>query len=267
MSFERKSIMWHQMLELINQGSNVKVLAMTARLESGQDSEKKERRSPYRAPGLILGSVLALLPIYPATAASTPTAPVSVIAQRTYTDVDEISWSDASTNESFFTVDYRPAGGSTWSQLRTVSSTSTIAMGKRYATSLHGLPTQYHFCYRVAAVNGAGKTYSPQVCAGYRPSNPKNLRLSLNWYSALLTFERSAYSESKYRLYYQVNGAGQWFAKVYDAPTYTSTDIRIEWYGTLPNTNYCFYVVAFNDLGNSSPTNTVCGNTGPFYEP
>lgn len=223
-----------------------------------------------------LGCVLALLVAPAAQAApsmgeialsTAPAAPSSVSAIRMFSNADEISWNDASKNESFFTVEYRTASGNIWKQFWKVSSAATATTGKRYTAKFSNLPTGKYLCYRVAAVNGAGKTYSPEKCAGFRPSTPKNLRLAfINWVDAGVTFERSEW-ELGYRLYYQINGAGQWHVKASGAPRNASKDTSIFVHTGTTNTKYCFYVTAINDFGSSSPSNMVCGNTGPYQEP
>lgn len=232
---------------------------------------KRKRSGTYKSAGVVLGCILASLaaptaghamPSTGETAMQTgPTAPASVSAKRIFSNADEISWTDASTNEFKFTVEYRTASGRIWTQFATVLSTSAATTGKRYTVSLRNLPTGKYLCYRIAAINGFGKTYSPETCAGFKPSTPKNLRLTaMNSYEAGVTFERSEW-ELKYRLYYQVNGAGQWFEKASDAPTHALKDHSIFVATGKENTNYCFYVTAINDFGSSS-SNTVCGNSG-----
>ncbi|WP_157769060.1 fibronectin type III domain-containing protein [Pseudarthrobacter sulfonivorans] len=258
------------------QTNHPKGVKMPAMRMSNQDCERKRSGTLYKSAGVVLGCILALLaaptaghamPSIGETVMQTgPVAPANVSAKRIFSNADEIAWTDASTNESFFTVEYRTASGRIWTQFSKVFSTSIATTGKRYTANFRNLPTGKYLCYRVAAVNGAGKTYSPERCAGFRPSIPKNLRLSINWVEAGVTFERSEW-ELRYRLYYQVNGAGQWFVKAFDAPTHAFKDASIfVGTGTL-NTNYCFYVTAINDFGSSSPSNTVCGNTGPYVEP
>ncbi|MCP8999097.1 fibronectin type III domain-containing protein [Pseudarthrobacter sp. RMG13] len=263
---------WHTDI----QTNHPKGVKMTAIRMSKQNFEKKRSGTFHKTAGVVLGCILGLLAT-PAAGHATPSigesamqtgpaAPASLSANRIFSNADEISWADASTNESFFTVEYRTASGRIWTQFSKVYSTSVGTTGKRYTVNYRGLPTGKYLCYRVAAVNEAGKTYSPERCAGFRPSVPKNLRLSINWVEAGVTFERSEW-ELRYRLYYQVNGAGQWFVKVANAPTYASTDASIFVDTGKTDTNYCFYVIASNDFGSSSPSNTVCGNTGPYVEP
>lgn len=238
---------------------------------------KRRRLGPlYRTTGGVLGCILALLaapaaqamPSIGETAMSdVPAAPASVSAKRNFSNADEISWTDASTNESSFTVEYQTASGRIWTQFSKVDSTSIQLTGKRYTVNYRGLPTGKYLCYRVAAVNQSGRTYSPEKCAGFRPSIPKNLRLVfINQVDAGLTFERSEW-ELRYRLYYQINGAGQWFVRAYGPPPNALKDASIFVDTGSSNTNYCFYVTAINDFGSSSPSNTVCGNTGPYREP
>lgn len=197
-----------------------------------------------------------------------PAAPASVSAKRIFSNADEISWTDASTNEFSFVVEYRPASGTVWTHFSRVLSTSVATTGKRYTVNFNGLPTGKYLCYRIAAVNAAGKTYSPASCAGFRPSTPKNLRLSINYLGAGLRFERSESWELRYRVSYQLNGTGQWLKKEFGAPTdsFREAFYYINWDMPTFDMNYCFYVTAINDLGESSPSNTVCGNTGFYYE-
>jgi hypothetical protein len=240
-----------------------------------QQPTRKLSCRPLRALGVISSCLLSLLVVSPAGAMSLTdstavqaqvAAPKYVTAKRVFTNADDISWTDASVNETHFIVEYRGASVTTWKQITKVASTSSRAVGKRYRVSFNGLPEKKYLCYRVAAINAASKSYSSQRCAGYRPSTPKSVEISeLNPYWVTLKFERSDW-ELKYRMYYQADH-GEWHARIYDAPKNSSKIAYIQLKdqtGTImrPHTDYCFYVMAFNDLGTSEPSHTVCGNSG-----
>ncbi|MDP9999636.1 MULTISPECIES: hypothetical protein [Pseudarthrobacter] len=183
-----------------------------------------------------------------------------------------LTWTDRSTNELVFGVQYRDHGGA-WKNAPSVPSTSTSTTGKTYTTT-HTVPYGTIFCYHISAGNLGGVNYSPAACAvPAAPGKPTTLRSGS--YSEtygdqrnLVYFNRSAVWEWGYRLYTRRQDSTGWVFNselVSGPPTSATEQMRAI---NLPeNGTYCLRVVAFNSRGVSeATTEDVCISTTPIIE-
>lgn len=218
--------------------------------------------------------ILSLLGLPPANASSTvgqPTLPAATLAPSAPTAVHngstqvKLIWTDRSTNELVFGVQYRDHGGA-WNSATSIPSSSVTSTGKTYTTT-HTVPYGTIFCYRIGAGNLGGTTYSPEACAvPAAPSRPTNLRTTaIGSNSVGLSFDRSAAWEWGYRLYTKRAGDSPWVLNkelVSRPPTSTTEQMLAD--NLIWDRYYCFRMVAFNSRGQSLPSNEVCAT--PNYQ-
>ena len=90
-----------------------------------------------------------------------PAAPSGLTVSTTPTDY-VLSWSDNSTNEAGFRIEFA-TGGTTWTSAGTVGPGVTSA-------SIPGPPYDQTVFWRVIAYNGAGESLGSPTSSGYLPS-------------------------------------------------------------------------------------------------
>ncbi|ALV43205.1 hypothetical protein AU252_20265 [Pseudarthrobacter sulfonivorans] len=212
--------------------------------------------------------ILGLLGLSPANASGPvgqPTLPAAPLAPSTPTAVHNgstqvtLTWTDRSTNELVFGVQYRDHGGA-WKNAPSLPSTSISTTGKTY-TITHAVPYGTIFCYHISAANLGGVKYSPEACAvPAAPSRPTNLRVTLIGANSVgLSFGRSVVWEWGYGLYTKRAGDSSWVLNkvLVSRPPSSATEQMLA-DNLIWGQDYCFRVVAMNSRGQSLPSNEVC---------
>lgn len=214
--------------------------------------------------GLVLAT--ALVPAPPAMAAAPPdAAPDAFTAIRSWSNAVDLAWIDTSTNETSFEIDVQKGPRDYWHRLQTLSMPAVPASetGRKWYAQHGSLPTDTFSCYRVSAVNSAGKRTSPVRCAvPARPSAPASLQLNvLSNYRAHFAVTRSHTWEWGYRIYARRAGNAPWILRT-EAFPYTFSELVYTYSAPLtPQRYYCFRATAFNPHGESGPTPEVCATT------
>lgn len=211
---------------------------------------------------------IGLLGTSPATAAGLPPlAPSTPTPVHNGSNAVTVTWTDRSTNEFVFGVQYRDHGG-TWKNASSLSSRTSTETGKLYSYT-HSVLYGTIFCYRISAANLNGTSYSAEACAvPAAPSTPTSLRTTgLGAHSVWLAFERSKVWEWGYRLYTKRAGDSSWVLnkELVSRPP-TSTTERMSADNLISDRYYCFRVVGFNIRGQSLPSNEVCATPTQVIE-
>lgn len=257
----RESSTFRKLMHTLNDRTPNAYLRQESRLTSGG------RHRSLLSLGLSV-ALLGLLGMPSAGAAGTAEqllAPAAPLAPSTPSAVHNgntavmLRWTDRSTNELVFGIQYRDHGG-TWKNVSSVASTTSATTGTTY-TFTHAVRYGTIFCYRTSAGNLGGTNYSPEACAvPAAPSSPTDLRTTgLGAHSVWLSFNRSTVWEWGYRLYTKRAGDSAWVLNkelVSRPPTSTRESMVAD--NLISDRYYCFRVVAFNSRGQSLPTNEVC---------
>ena len=191
-----------------------------------------------------------------ATAPSPPGTPTALTTGVPTSSAVPLSWTAPGTggSPSSYTVQYRVTGGSTWTQISGISSTSYTVTGLAAST-------QYDF--QVQAVNAGGvsawtATANGTTAEGTAPGTPTGLTagsatsnsIALSW-----TAPASGGSGASYNVQYQLQSGGSWTQiSGISGTSYTVT-------GLASSTAYNFQVQAVNGGLTSSWTSTVVGTT------
>jgi hypothetical protein len=157
----------------------------------------------------------------------------------------QLNWTDLSTNEDGFQI-YRNDG-----LIGTVgpNATSYVDTGRNPAVSN---------CYRVAAYNSQGSATSQAVCptsgaATSAPSAPSNLQVGpTSPTSITLTWTDTSTNEDGFYIYEGSNTVGTVGANV-NSWTISPWD---------PALRHCYEIAAYNSLGQSAHSNSVCAGPG-----
>ena len=213
-----------------------------------------------------LGSddVAGLRFIYPSATATAPDAPSSLVTVATSSSRVDLSWNDASGDESGFKLQRRPAGGS-WTAIwvkRNVSSHSDTGLSSG------------DYCYRIRSYNAVGSsayvsstppcvtvggggtpppTSGPAAPASFTASAGSAGRIDLSWAD-------NAVDEAGFKLQRQADGGGWngiWLRR--NATSFSDTG--------LSSGTYCYRIRSYNADGHSnyvlsSPTCLTIGGGG-----
>ncbi|MBN1673998.1 MAG: lamin tail domain-containing protein [Kiritimatiellae bacterium] len=192
---------------------------------------------------------------YAAVIGNPPAAPTGLGASAASSSRINLSWTDASNNETGFKIDRRQSGSEVWTRIAT-----TGANVSTYSDT--GLAAGTTYYYRVKAYNGDGNSpYSNDAAATTQqgpPAAPSGLtataasasRIELLWTDASgnetgFKIERSPTGSSSWQ---QIATAGA------DASTYTDS-------GLTPGTAYYYRVRATNGIGDSGYSNIDAATT------
>ncbi|TNB74186.1 fibronectin type III domain-containing protein [Arthrobacter sp. BB-1] len=213
---------------------------------------------------LAVAAAFLLVSTPPALAATPPTAPpTNFTATRIFTDANELTWTDASTNEKYFEIETKDGFNKPWVKTWTTFDPAAPPTGKRYSQMIKGLPENRVFCYRVSAVNDAGRQTTGEKCAAPAlPAKPFNMTIDRIWDSSIeFKFETASSWTWSYKVYTKRAGDAPWVlnrevpAQIYDGRMFTyARDL-------LPERYYCVRVAASNSKGESEPSNEACGTT------
>ena len=181
-----------------------------------------------------------------------PFAPTDLRAVTATTTGISIAWTDRSSNETGFKIERKNASGGTWAQVKTVGPGVTS-----YADT--GLAEATPYNYRVRASNAIGDSaYSNEILAYTIAAAATNLsatvvnerRIDLGW------TDHSA-GESGFRVERKVGASGSWTAITIVAPDVTAySDTNV-----VESTTYDYRIVAYDNGGDSDPSNVVSATT------
>jgi len=181
-----------------------------------------------------------------------PLAPTSLHATAaTVTEID-LAWTDRSTNETGFKIERKNATVATWSEVHAVGPDVTS-----YADT--GLAEATPYNYRVRATNAVGDSgYSNEILAYTLPAAPMDLTATaINERRVDLAWADHSAGESGFRIEKKVGVAGSWTAINLVAPdvtTYSDTNV-------VESTTYSYRVYAYDNGGDSDPTNVASATT------
>jgi hypothetical protein len=201
--------------------------------------------------------VLTVLPneASPAVSGGSFRAPTNVVATpSTFSRVD-VSWQDASPNESGFQV-FRSAASGGFALLSTTAANIGF-------WSDSGLSASTRYCYVVRAfrANRTNTTYSDSsnVSCATTPAAPPGAP-SWTWAAPVdsatirLQWGDGSWDEDGFRVERSIDGGATWSAAVTIAPNILS------WTGgdPLAEQRPCYRVIAFNESGDSRPSTVSC---------
>jgi len=179
-----------------------------------------------------------------------PTSPAVVVVSSTSL---QVTWVDASNNETSFTIE-RSLDGSVFTAAGTVSANVTSFTNS-------GLTPMTLYYFRVAATNAGGSSFSGTVTGTtppVPPAAPANLTATAVSSSSIQLGWSDTSTETGFRIERAAGGGA--FAEIgtAGANVLTFTDS-----GRAANTLYVYRVKAFNGGGDSVPSNTAEGLTLP----
>jgi endo-1,4-beta-D-glucanase Y len=186
-----------------------------------------------------------------------PTAPSALLATAVSSSQINLSWTDNSSNEDNFKIEYSTNGGTSWTALAT-----TAANTSSYSNT--GLTAATAYSYRVYAVNTTGNSaYSNAVTATTQPVGT-SANLALNKTGAASSLESSTYPAT---LAFDGNATTRWASVEAVDPqwiyvdlgaTYAVNRVKITWEAAYAK-NYLIQVST--DAATWTTINTVTGNT------
>jgi beta-lactamase superfamily II metal-dependent hydrolase len=185
-----------------------------------------------------------------------PAAPSGLSATAASSSRIDLRWTDNATDEAGFRIERRSAGGS-FAQIASVGANVT-------SFSDTGLPASTTFEYRIAAYSDAGTSaYSNTASATtggstiQPPAAPSELSATAASASEIgLKWKDNASNESGFRIERRTSGGS--FAQIASVgPNITSYSDS----GLASGTTYDYRVLAFNDGGSSSYSNTASATT------
>ena len=184
-----------------------------------------------------------------------PAAPSGLTATATGTTSVDLAWTDNSTDETGFLVQYRASGATNWTNHSPEPGPGVTS------ASVTGLTAGVDYEFRVLARNGAALSEPSNVArlgALGAPSAPSGLSATgADSTSVSLSWTDNSSDETAFDVEYRTGG-GAWTAAATAAPDWTSWTVR----GLTPGTNHDFRVVARNASG-SAASNVASRKTGP----
>ena len=116
-----------------------------------------------------------------------PAAPSNLAATATSTSQINLTWSDNSSNEDNFKIEYSTNGGSSWTALATTAANAT-------SYSNTGLTAATTYTYRILAVNTTGSSAYSNTISATTQSVGTSANLALNKTGAVSSVEDATYS-------------------------------------------------------------------------
>ena len=177
---------------------------------------------------------------------------------------------DESTNEDDFTLERQTEGQTAWAVIAT--DPGSPGTGHFYDYYDTGLAVDTKYSYRVTAHNSKGDTLGDSVLTDATvPVAPVNLAATaISDTKITLTFNDNANHSFAFGVYRKLHSddATHWVRVTNqtltpgkgNAETYTDT-------GLTPETQYDYYVVAYNNAGDSDPSNTATATSFPTNPP
>ncbi|MDE2978196.1 MAG: fibronectin type III domain-containing protein, partial [Acidobacteriota bacterium] len=224
--------------------ANAQTLTVTG-LTAGESYEFRVRARS--GTGLSSPSAAAVLESLGAPAAATALA-----ATASGPSTADLTWTDGSTSETGFDVQYRPAGAGHWTTASTAAADSTSA-------AVTGLVAGRRYEFRVVAKNAHGSTPSATVSLTMPPRAPTDLQGVPGGSTAVeLTWTDNASGETGYRVDYRLAGATAWTPSPATDPNATAYTAE----GLTASTAYEFRAVALSADG-ETPSSTLTLTTPP----
>ena len=174
-----------------------------------------------------------------------PSAPTGVTVSATGSTSVSVRWTDASSDETGFRVEYR-TGSNSWTTGTTTGADATSA-------TVGGLSASTSYDFRVASVNSVGSSESSASSLTMPPAAPSGLAASTSSPgSVALSWTDNASDETGFLVEYRATGDADWtqFATRADA---NATSLVVT--GLTSGTAYRFRVSATSANGLSSPSN------------
>jgi RHS repeat-associated protein len=160
----------------------------------------------------------------------------------------DLTWIDASSNETGFKVERAPSGSTTWKSVCTVG-----AGGQACSDTTSGLTSGSSYLYRVSATNVAGGTASDVITVAIAaPAAPTLLTGAVSAPTAVtLSWKDNSSNEQGFKVERSTDG-GSTFTQIATptAATYVDT-------GRTANSTYVYRVRSYNVVGSSAYTNTA----------
>ena len=174
-----------------------------------------------------------------------PSAPTGVTVSATGSTSVSVRWTDASSDETSFRVEYR-TGSNSWTTGTTTGADATSA-------TVGGLSASTSYDFRVASVNSVGSSESSAVSLTMPPAAPSGLAASASSPgSVALSWTDNASDETGFLVEYRAAGDADWTQFATRADT-NATSLVVT--GLTSGTAYRFRVSATSANGLSSPSN------------
>ena len=190
------------------------------------------------------------------TTTSPPVAPSGLAATaRSSTRVD-LRWNDNSSNETGFRIERRSGNSSDWEEIASVGTNTTFFQNS-------GLLPSTLYLFRVTAFNAAGSSANSNTAGittpnddsgGGQISGPGNLQGSAASPNQInLTWVDRSDNETGFRVRRKIGIDGEWSI----VGNLEANSTSFENVGLVSGLTYYYHVVAWNDAGESSPSNEV----------
>lgn len=187
-----------------------------------------------------------------------PAAPSALKATATSSSQISLSWTDNSSNEDNFKVEYSTNGGSTWTALATIAA-NTVSY------SHTGLTASTAYTYRVNATNTIGSSaYSNTISATTLPTGTSG-NLALNKTGVASSLETSSFPASlafdgntTTTRWASVEGVDPQWIYVDLGASYAVNRVKITWEAAYGKD---FQIQVSSDASNWTTIQTVTGNT------
>jgi hypothetical protein len=186
-----------------------------------------------------------------------PAAPASLVAIAASSSQINLSWTDNSSNEDNFKIEYSTNGGTSWTALATTASNAI-------SYSNTGLTASTTYTYRVYAANTAGNSaYSNTISATTLPVST-SANLALNKTGVASSLETSAYPAT---LAFDGSATTRWASVEAIDPqwiyvdlgaTYSVNRVKITWENAYAKD---YLIQTSPDASNWTTIKTVAGNT------
>ena len=181
-----------------------------------------------------------------------PVAASALAASAAGPSTVDLTWTDNSTDETGFDVQYRSAGAGAWATASTAAADSTSA-------AVSGLHAGRRYEFRVVAKNTHGSTPSGVVALTMPPAAPTGLEGTPDGSTVVeLTWTDNASGETGYRVDRRLAGSSAWTAAPAADPNAVSYTVE----GLTASTAYEFRVVALSAAG-ESPSAPLALTTPP----
>ena len=181
-----------------------------------------------------------------------PVAASALAATASGPSTADLTWTDDSTDETGFDVQYRTAGGGAW-------ATASMAAADSTSAAVSGLHSGRRYEFRVVAKNAHGSTPSGIVSLTMPPAAPTGLEGTPDGSTVVeLTWTDNASGETGYRVDRRLAGSSAWTAAPAADPNAVSYTVE----GLTASTAYEFRVVALSAAG-ESPSAPLALTTPP----